>query len=406
MAAPVNDYYGALSGQPIYGGRFASSGQTITPSKGAIVLAGFVPDVQSFHVNFTISTPAILSGGYGVVQRNGAGTSLTGDIAISGTYTGTIASGSIEASFNGGAFQTIVVSPSGGTFNGTLSSQPVGMGSLTVRCTAAHASTATISTVFLGDVYGIWGDSNHVGRAVVAVQPVASNGFTPLVWYYNGTWGAHVESATVGAGLYNLTGNIYNGGDSDGQGSYFGALATLIMAAGCPCAFVPAALGGTSVDNWHDSSHSSGNSFNQNFLLDTLGVRIRDAMGISGLNIAPVKAALCELGTNSASGAGTRSLYAAALQQEVDDFFNHHGTKSVCYLCHADSGVAHLGTQDCIAATSNALVGPDFTSPSFGGHSWSPSDIHYGLTSGTAAQEIQACANVTFAALQALGFYA
>lgn len=67
------------------------------------------------------------------------------NIAISGTYVGSDDPTTIEASFNGGAYGDVAVSPSGGTFNGTLTGQASGTGTLAVRWKNIPAVSTTVS---------------------------------------------------------------------------------------------------------------------------------------------------------------------------------------------------------------------------------------------------------------------
>jgi Carbohydrate esterase, sialic acid-specific acetylesterase len=96
---------------------------------------------------------------YQVFQKNAANTA---NITISGVFTGSPAA--IEASWNGGAYQTIAVSPTGRTFNGTLANQPVGQGTLTVRFVDSPTTSATTTLVGVGDVFVVAGQSNATGQ--------------------------------------------------------------------------------------------------------------------------------------------------------------------------------------------------------------------------------------------------
>jgi hypothetical protein len=86
----------------------------------------------------------------------------------------------------------------------------------------------------------VMGQSNHVGQSstyIQAVAPGANPGWITTEYDKSGLWRQNVE--TVGTPF-----------DSTGQGSYFGRLATYLMAAGVPCAFVPCALGSTNISGW------------------------------------------------------------------------------------------------------------------------------------------------------------
>ena len=116
------------------------------------------PPANPLYTAITLTTPASLQ----VFQRSGT----TGDIAIAGTFSGG-GTHDIEASFNGGAYQTIDEDASG-TFSGTLASQAQGQGTVTVRFVDDPGVTATAIHVGIGDVYVLAGQSNMSGRGTVA----------------------------------------------------------------------------------------------------------------------------------------------------------------------------------------------------------------------------------------------
>ena len=99
---------------------------------------------------------------YQIFQRDGN----QSDIPVSGTYTGTCTS--IEARFNGASYSTIDASPSGGTFSGLLINQPVGQGSVDVRCSNNFEVDDSVNDIGIGDVFIIAGQSNAMGRATNA----------------------------------------------------------------------------------------------------------------------------------------------------------------------------------------------------------------------------------------------
>jgi Carbohydrate esterase, sialic acid-specific acetylesterase len=96
---------------------------------------------------------------YQVFQKNAANTA---NIVISGVFTGSPTA--IEASWNGGAYQTIAVSPTARTFTGTLANQPVGQGTLTVRFVDSPTTSASTTYVGVGDVFVVAGQSNATGQ--------------------------------------------------------------------------------------------------------------------------------------------------------------------------------------------------------------------------------------------------
>lgn len=186
-------------------------------------------------MSLTITSPSA----YQVLQRS----SGVADIAIEGTYVGSPTA--IEASWNGGDYATIDSSPSGGNFSGTLSSQPQGQGTLTVRFTNDTGENDTVEYLGVGDVIICAGQSNMVG------------------------WGDYLQAywhPTLKAGMF---GNNYQWRElidpydqTTGQvdtvsqdGTNFGSMVPLLAShimhtTGVPVAFVPCAKGSTSANDW------------------------------------------------------------------------------------------------------------------------------------------------------------
>jgi len=384
MASPVNDAYSVASGVPVWAGRYQNGQLSGAATLGDVATDGVMSGAAPLAV-FSITRPRP----YQIIQRD----VTTGDIPISGTYTGTL-SGAIEARFNGGAWATIVASPTGGTFSGTLSGQLVGQGTLSVRSVIDPASQASVGTVGVGDIYTVTGDSNHYGYADDAVQPISSNGLISVLFAEDGTWKPHTENNSKVGAFADPTGAIYGFTTPNPKGSYFGALATLILATGVPVAFVPCAIGSTTIDNWQPGLAGGGGpaGFNTNFALDVAGIRTRDACGKTGYVTTPHKAVLCELGTNGGGG-GVQATYESLLNAMVDGWMTHHGAPTIlCLAGPSYLSIAHPATQAVIDANVNALQGPNFAG------AWS--GTHY-----LSASEINVAAGRMFNALVALGFY-
>ena len=337
MASPVADSYSAGSGAAIYGGRSAWVGSV------------------------AITSPVA----YQMLQRS----TTTGDIAITGTYSGLV-SGGIQARFNGGAWTTIAATPSGGTFSGTLAAQAVGQGSLEVRFSDSFATTASKAFVGIGDVYIVIGDSNHSGRATTStVQASSSNGLVATEFGRDGIWLPHQES-TTSTGSWDAP---------NGQGSYFGALSALIMNnASVPVAFTPAAQGSTSLEGWSDTTHGA----NQYWLY---GMGLQRALDAGSSR----KAILCLLGTNG------DALDAAGSELAYNNIVNAYkaalGVPTVLFKAVGASDININARANVLASNPDALAGPDFSG------AWA--GTHY-LTSA----EINVAAGRAWAALQPL-FY-
>jgi hypothetical protein len=182
--------------------------------------------------SITISNPVTCQ----IIQRDTI-TNLA-DIKIQGTYTGTPAS--IEASWNGGAYQTIVASPSGGTFTATLTNQTTGQGTLTVRFTDAPTITTTVATVGIGDVFILYGQSNTDGRGAVHTYTSPATGIKASLFT------AGINGGSGGSGItLNKWVNLQDN-------NYCPDLATYLMAKrpNIPVGFVKRAHGGTAIANF------------------------------------------------------------------------------------------------------------------------------------------------------------
>lgn len=224
---------------------------------------------------------------YQVFQRSG---SDVADIVISGTYSGSPTA--IEASYNGGAYQTIDSSPSGGNFSGTLSNQSSGQGTLSVRFTNDTSINTTGSYIGIGDVFVVAGQSNAEGN------------LTNLQSY---------SHATLRASKYPESGgwqNMTDPTDSDkvGVGSYWPLLATLYLAdQDVPVAFITVGEDGSGLGD-PDPDWQKGNTVYQNAIT---------AIQNSGVN--DVKAILWHQGEHDIALGTSEADYEQELSQMVDD---------------------------------------------------------------------------------------
>lgn len=176
----------------------------------------------------TISSPVQ----YQIFQR----ASGAANIAITGTYAGTPTA--IEASFNGGDYATIDASPSGGSYSGTLSNQAQGQGTLAVRFTNDTGVSASVSTIGIGDVFLIVGQSNGAGVGTNN-QSYSHASLTASMFQETGSWQELADPTDV---------------DADG-GSIWPLIATMHMAdQGVPVGFLTQAESATGLvvpdDNW------------------------------------------------------------------------------------------------------------------------------------------------------------
>lgn len=159
----------------------------------------------------------------------------TGNIAINGTCTDLTAGATIEARFNGGAWQVIDAAPTV-TFSGALTGAAVGVGAVEVRVSNFVTATDTHANIAVGAKFLFWGQSNFSGRANNAQTYTG-----PAGWWYKRA----IESNT----LVVATADPFD--TYTVNGSIFPLLATQLTAAlECPVLFIGVAAGGTSLAQW------------------------------------------------------------------------------------------------------------------------------------------------------------
>lgn len=256
------------------------AGGATSNTRSYAIYAEYTPDETD---GIAITTPVQ----HQVFQRDGSNLS---DIAIIGTYTGVPTA--IEARFNGGTWEIIDDTLSGGWYSGTLSGQAAGQGTLEVRFTNSTGVTASKTYVGIGDVYLIAGQSNHEGRITNAQS---------------------YSHATLKASMFKVAGTWAELADPTGGSSYnsiWPLLATLHMeATGYPVAFITCAVGATSLSispyHWKDG----GTSYQQ-------AITRVVASGVNNL-----RAILWLQGENeSVNGTISQATYQADLSEMLNDF--------------------------------------------------------------------------------------
>lgn len=267
-------------------------------------------------------------------QREGIGAGGgKADIPIVGTYTGTPTA--IEASFNGGAYATVVASPSGGTFSTKLPRQSVGAGTLTVRFTNDTGISTTVANVKVGDLYIVDGQSNADGRGTSNQS-------------YSGTAGWASKFYSAWAELTDPTGNT-----GSSAGSCWPLLANSIVGTGAvPVAFINLAIGGTSI-----TTHlESGGDFND----------IKTYLANSGNRIC--RAVLWWQGETDAIAAMSQATYYGHLQALAESCRDELGAKLIPCKLQNSSGIADVDEARILAAIGQAWeqdqyteTGPDFS---------------------------------------------
>ena len=201
----------------------------------ACLVASAAPAAAAVVPRLSVASPRPFQ----VIQRGPAGTA---DITVRGSARGL--GPRVQVRWMGGRWVTAPVA-SDGSFEVVLRGQPSGQGTLTVRSQLVPAASRSVRFVGVGDVYVIAGQSNASGR---------------------GSVNSRYESPQLRAGLF---GNDYHwkelrdpvdsparqvdrvSRDRPAHGSVWPLVATRLMATEpVPVAFVPCALGTTSIYAW------------------------------------------------------------------------------------------------------------------------------------------------------------
>jgi hypothetical protein len=267
-----------------------------------------------------------------------------GDIAIEGQIR---TAGTIEARFNGGTWQAIGQS-SGGAFSGVLAGQPQGQGGLEVRMVEAPEVAAAVPWVGIGDVFVIAGQSNASGRGTTlhaAGHPYLKGG----LFGNDYTWRELADPTDSNAGQVDAI-----SGDPDAGGSVWALLGSHIMnARNIPVAFVPAARGGSSINDW------TPNRFNRATLYGSMATRAR-ATG--------AKAVLWWQGETDALNGVSQAEYAAQFSQLASTIRRDLGIPIIPALIHNSTAIpddreAAIRQAVVEAARSNSAIwlGPDLS---------------------------------------------
>lgn len=212
--------------------------------------------------SITITSPTA----YQCFQRDRLGKGQgKADVRISGTYVGSPTA--IEASWNGGAYQTIVSSPTGGTYSSKLPLQSVGSGALTVRFASDHTVTASVTPVNVGSRWVVSGQSNSICRLANPQSYTGTAGWGSLFTVLGGTSGAH-------AVLADPTDNTSGGSFWPLFGSY------VVNQGGVPCEIIPGpGVNATTILNWQPSA----NPFLADNFFGTMTVRAMVNAGLGGV---------------------------------------------------------------------------------------------------------------------------
>ena len=243
---------------------------------------------------------------YQVIQRNDLGRA---DITVAGTYSGN-ASG-IEASWKGGPFVPLTVSADG-TYAGVIPNQRQGQGPLTVRF-ADLSAEAKAGAVGIGDIFVIAGQSNAVGHGV-EMMSYTSTDLKASLFGNDDKWKILKDPTDDPTNQIDAV-SVNNGG-----GSVYPLIATYFLAKErVPIAFVPAAKGSTSIQQWQRDAANPGNTAT---LYGSMHRRINAVGG-------KVKAVLFWHGESGINSNMTREMYASRLDAIVDGIYEDFGTVTV-----------------------------------------------------------------------------
>lgn len=340
----------ASIGGSVAGGNFSGTLTGQTPGTGNLIvrwhnfpavtqtITGVVVTANS--ITFTTpNTPATAAVPYRAFQRDASNNATC---RITGTYTGTPTS--IESRWNGGSWTTLVASPTGGTFDATRVLSGVGQGSLEVRFSNATAVTASIPFVTVTDLYLVAGQSNHVGKGGIYVAPTAPAGnpsWIPVERDKAGNWKQLIDSAATK--FDDSTGAIYSVQvDPTPGASYFGNLATRLMEAGIPAAFIPCAVGSTSISAWS---------------VNLATTQLYGAM-VATATATGAKRVLWWQGEYDCGGT-TRASYESSLNTLINDWYTRVGGKWTLMNINATGnavGTGGTGSSDTGFAAINAAI--------------------------------------------------
>lgn len=282
-----------------------------------------------------------------VFQRSGN----TGTIPIAGTTTGAHV---IEASFNGGAFATIVTNPVG-YFTASLSGQGKGWGTLTVRW-ADQTNHYTQITCGIGDVFVVAGQSNASGRGSNN-QSYSAGGFAASEFDNAYAWQNLTDPTDDATGQADTV--SADTGGTAAAGSIWPLLATTIITnQTCPVAFIPCAKGSSTISDWQPAA----SHYDRATLYGSMAFRAIYA--IQG----GVRAVLMWEGETDALAGVSQATYYTALTNFTAGVQADLGVKVMCCKLQNCSGISAPNQAAINAAIgqawsddTNSLTGPDLS---------------------------------------------
>lgn len=252
-----------------------------------------------------LSTPV----DYQVIQRS---VSDEADISITGTYTGSPTT--IEASWDGASWGVIDAAPVGGTYSGSLSSQPVGQGTLSVRFSNDISVEDSADYVGIGDIFIIAGQSNASGRGTNN-QSYSHAVLKATMFGNDDVWKDMTDPVDSSVGQVDAVSV-----DATAGGTVWPELAEQIMnSQDIPVAFVPCAKGSTSITQWQRNDADPDDT------TTLYGSMYRRITAIGG----EAKAVLFWQGESDAISATPRAVYLGLLNDYANDVESDFGIPTV-----------------------------------------------------------------------------
>lgn len=275
------------------------------------------------------------------------------DIIISGSYSGYPTA--IEASWNGGSYQTIVSSPSGASYSGKLANQAIGNGSLTVRFTNDTATSVTVANVRIGVVFVIAGQSNASGRGINNQSYTPSGGMGASLFGNDYAWKNLADKTDDSTGQVD---SPSSDGGVEGSSVWPNVATYWLAATGIPIAFIPCAVGSTYVTSWAPFT----NHYSRSTLYGSMAYRAANC-GSYG-----VEAVLWWQGESDAIIQATAATYAANLASLAANIRTDLRCPMVVAKLQNSSGIPDVdearinaGIATEWASDPNVLAGPDLS---------------------------------------------
>lgn len=238
-----------------------------------------------------------------VAKRGYKRTSGAATVTVSGAYSGMGTPSDVEVQVDSGSWVVLDANPAGGTYSGTVS-VPEGQHTLNVRWSNEVTATASVTSIRVGDVWLVIGQSNTAGR------------LTNDQVYVNGSFGSSMWKAGAWADLADPS----ETGGSDG--SMLPLLGTLLAAqTGVPQIFLNYAEGGTEISQWWTTSAQAK------------WTAAKAAVSASGVN--GITGVLLDIGESDAINDTTEATFNSRLDGLASDVNSTYG----CPLFVAQTGM-------------------------------------------------------------------